>query len=151
VNTGSGRDAAPNSCGCASSLTLVGSYCRNLSADDAFALTCSGSKIEVKNSDAGTTTWTNRDLCSSSVWRVATGLELKCICNQVGLTGEYFQNDIDYYDDYCHTLGYLTVAILYPDGWHCDGSKPGDVGKCGVLQYMGSLAATALANIRCVR
>jgi hypothetical protein len=150
---GVGRDEVHNGGTCAPGLTAVGNYCRNLSEDNAFALTCSGNTIEVKNSDAGTALlWANRDLCSSSGWRVATGPELKCICNQIGLTGEYFPNDTNYYDDYCYSNGYATVAILYAAGHYCAGHvKNGTVGACGVLQYTGPWPANSSKKIRCVR
>jgi hypothetical protein len=82
VTTSSGRDVAPNSCGCASGLTIVGSYCRDLVADAASTYTCSGAVLEVKNSPNPRSEWNvARTTCSSIGWRLPTYDEAVCLIN----------------------------------------------------------------------
>ncbi|MDR0581682.1 MAG: hypothetical protein LBG31_01845, partial [Prevotellaceae bacterium] len=75
---GIGRDVVHNGCTCAPGLTAVGSYCRDLPADQATYTTCSGTQLEVKTSFAGTSMWNPNALCPSG-WRWPTGTELKCL------------------------------------------------------------------------
>jgi hypothetical protein len=131
---------------------VVGSYCRNLTADDAFALTCSGSTIEVKNSDAGTATWTNRNICPSG-WRLPQGGELACICN-----ANKFSTD-DYYFAAARSGYSLTCydpTRSYYACWamrivkRCD--PAGNIAKCTVVDYQGLYGNNNITGrVRCVR
>jgi autotransporter translocation and assembly factor TamB len=71
------RDAAHDGADCAPNLTSVGSYCRDLVADDARSVPCSGSQIETRNNHDGSGTWTAAP-CPSG-WRLPTSNEAVCI------------------------------------------------------------------------
>ncbi|MDR0694007.1 MAG: hypothetical protein LBF81_01730, partial [Prevotellaceae bacterium] len=78
----SAQDEVVNSCGCASGLTKVGSYCRDLVADNAGAYTCNNVVIEVKNTCNNYTTWSSANsACTGIGWRLPTLDELKCLAN----------------------------------------------------------------------
>ncbi|MDR3132523.1 MAG: hypothetical protein LBU42_00670 [Prevotellaceae bacterium] len=88
---GIGRDVVHNACPCAPGLTAVGSYCRDLVADEATVLSCAAvtdGVLEIKLNDAGLTkTWNPNSLCPSG-WRWPTIAELKCmqpVHNQLNL------------------------------------------------------------------
>jgi hypothetical protein len=79
VNRPSDRDVATSSCGCASGLTAVGGYCRNLSADGASTYTgCGFEFVEVTSSGS-------RDNCAARCtvkgggWVLATCDQYKCL------------------------------------------------------------------------
>ena len=79
---GVGRDIVHNGGTCAPGLTAVGSYCRDLVADNAWAVPCSAVAdrfIETKKSSAGTATWANRNICPSG-WHVISKAEAACTC-----------------------------------------------------------------------
>ncbi|MDR2358442.1 MAG: hypothetical protein LBD87_01400, partial [Prevotellaceae bacterium] len=82
VTNPSSRDVAPNSCGCASGLTTVGGYCRNLSADGASTYTgCNVEVYEVAFGNSGYTRATAKTYCSNKGggWRLANCTELACM------------------------------------------------------------------------
>ncbi|MDR2801883.1 MAG: hypothetical protein LBB31_01535, partial [Prevotellaceae bacterium] len=82
VTQPSARDAARNSCGCASGLTVVGSYCRDLTADAARTYTCSSVVLEIKNTTNGNATWaTANSSCTGIGWRLPTFNEMVCLRN----------------------------------------------------------------------
>ena len=71
VTNGSGRDVAPNSCGCASGLTSVGGYCRDLAADGASTNTSCGFEVKLSNPTVATG-------CPSG-WSIANKDQLECM------------------------------------------------------------------------
>lgn len=101
---GVGRDVEHNGGTCAPGLTSVGSYCRDLAADAATVITCSGTQIEVKKSFAGISTWSPNTLCPSG-WRWPTGAELKCLWSASALPAEnknaIWSSQNSGYDLYC--------------------------------------------------
>ncbi|MDR0582148.1 MAG: hypothetical protein LBG31_04195 [Prevotellaceae bacterium] len=78
VTNSSGRDELLNSCNCASGLTLIGSYCRDLVADQASTYT--GCGIEIKAANQGTlTSYGGEDYLCPGGWRYPTCDEGLCM------------------------------------------------------------------------
>ena len=76
------QDNPTNTCGCASGLTIVGNYCRNLTADAASTYTCNNVVIEVKNNAVKGATWVSaNNTCSGIGWRLPSLAEVKCLIN----------------------------------------------------------------------
>ena len=73
------RDEVVGAVGCCTGLTLIGSYCRDLVADDASTYT--GCGIEIKNSNQGTlTSFGGEDYLCPSGWRYPNATEGDCMC-----------------------------------------------------------------------
>ncbi len=81
INTGGARDKAPNSCGCATGLTALNGYCRDLTADGAFA--CEGKEHKVV---AAEIYWANAS-CPAG-WQLLTYEEAERVVGSY-LCGEY--------------------------------------------------------------
>ncbi|MDR0694760.1 MAG: hypothetical protein LBF81_05635 [Prevotellaceae bacterium] len=75
---GVGRDEVHNGGTCTSGLTAIGSYCRDLTADEATYTTCSGTRLEVKKKYSNNTSYNGNSSCPSG-WRLPTGTEAKCL------------------------------------------------------------------------
>jgi hypothetical protein len=90
VNNPSARDAVVGSCGCASDLTAVGGYCRNLSADDASTFT--GCGIEVKNTDKSGLV---SGLTCDPGWRFPTFTEIKCMFTNRSALNMYYGSGVE--------------------------------------------------------
>jgi hypothetical protein len=151
VTNGSGRDVAPNTCGCATGLTSVGGYCRDLVADNAVVMTCSGTELEVRKTDEGTATWQNRDLCTAKGWRMIQNNEWACLCahaSVLNMTVQYFMPDNSYYTNTCIDYNYPYQSII--GNVEAGGCSSMQYGACSILFARGLYAETA-RNIRCVR
>ncbi len=165
------RDANVGTGGCCQSgLTLVGGYCRNLSADGASTYT--GCGIEVKAADAASFNNTANSGCPAG-WRWPTTSELLCLA-KAGVLAAPNPNTVTQYiaNEGCSMEGagrYATVAsipksgpwICYCDGdptcnpcsgsllaassWHIGGCN---AGKCTCYAYGGVQYDN---RIRCVR
>jgi hypothetical protein len=76
---GVGRDQPHNGGTCAPGLTVVGNYCRDLTADAAIKAVCSGQEVEAKNSYQSTYATNISTLNCPSGWRPTTKSELECL------------------------------------------------------------------------
>jgi hypothetical protein len=97
VTNGSGRDVAPNSCGCASGLTRIGSYCRDLIADNATHQTCSGMDLEWYENGITPNYAALVSACNAKGggWRPTTGAELVnwCPCyGSINIGGYWYEH-----------------------------------------------------------
>ncbi|MDR3350895.1 MAG: hypothetical protein LBN98_04540 [Prevotellaceae bacterium] len=159
VMTGSGRDAAPNSCGCASGLTVVGGYCRDLVADKAKPITCyssTGGTLEVKSADEGRVKYVNRNICPTG-WHVPSFAELRCIWAarsslNLNLSYRYWSSSTTGYDTGCSSGSNMSVCryFLCTQEGNCGNTwvYQGDMIYCcgnGCIAYNGE------GFVRCVR
>ncbi len=148
-------DLPVNACGCsaAASLTLIGSYCRNLIADNAAYLDCDAIQLEVKLQNAGYSCSTvEGTLCDvENGWRWPNRGEAKCMWNNRsainfaanGATDRWARvAKSDGYDQYCiGSVYYMMVRESYSGECNYTG---GTVVAC-------QTCTQSLNPVRCVR
>jgi hypothetical protein len=81
---GVGRDVVHNGGVCVPRLTAVGTYCRDLVADDARSVPCAsstGGSFELKNSYSAIATWPQRLNHCPDGWRIVDAKQGRCACN----------------------------------------------------------------------
>ena len=90
------RDVIHNNGACLPHLTSIGSYCRDIVADDASTYT--GCDIEIKSSNQGTiTSYQGEDYLCPSGWRYPNDSEGLCMCKVFGSLG-FVDNGGCYHD-----------------------------------------------------
>jgi hypothetical protein len=90
---GAVNQAPDATCGCATGLTAINGYCRDLAADGAVHLASCGFNLEVKSALIAVANFSVANLNCPSGWRPATYDELKCIhanANYAGFSGNKF-------------------------------------------------------------
>ncbi len=157
INQPAGRDEFPNTCGCASELTLIAGYCRNLTADGASTFT--GCGIEIKALDSEAITYVDRNAACAPGWRVPTFSEYKCMWNarqnlESKLIKSWYWSSSTSGQDYSCTCGATSGSAAYyfaaaNSGCCVSGSSEITAGQS---QYCSRCGIGSEKNyVRCVR